>query len=530
MTSPDPQRRWLVRTVLALIAGLAIGAGGALLIASREPGNVSHPGVEFHDEPSQTQAAAPRSEGKGAFDWPVYGYTKARTRYLPLSRPLRPPFAMRWKVSGSALLEFPPAMGRRSLFLLKNNGALYGITRKTGKVRWKRKLGYLAASSPAYAHNTVYAVLLERGKGVKKGRVVAVSAKDGRTRWSRKLPSRSESSPLVDRGSLYFGSEDGTVYALRARDGYVRWRYKAPGAVKAGLALDDGRLFFGDYSGHVQAVRASDGRLLWRQGTSGTKFGLGSGSFYSTPAAAFGRVYLGNTDGFVYSYAASSGKLAWRTKTGGYVYGSPAVAQIPGGRPSVWVGSYDGTFYCLDARSGAIRWKRKAEGRISGGAVLLGDLVFYSTLNHHTTALGAITGRRVWSIRRGAFNPVVSNGRGIFLVGYTNLYGFDGRPGEAGRGRAPVAPKLTPAQRRRIVGRRYARKEKARKRALARRIAARRRAVHRRLALRRRGVKFCYQSHRHGHRICRLPKPLVCFRPKPGAPMVCRPQVDGDRR
>jgi outer membrane protein assembly factor BamB len=522
MRSRLREKRWLLWAASGLAIVLVLGVAAVLVLSSREQGDVSNPDVEFRstspDEPAQQPLQnTGRRHSKGNFDWPVYGYTKARTRYLPLKIPLRPPFAERWKRSGSVLLEFPPVLGKRSLYLLKNNGALYGMTRKTGKLRWKRKLGYLAASSPAYAHNTVYVVVLQRGKGIKAGRVTAVSAKDGHTRWSRKLPSRAESSPLIDRGNLYFGTEDGTVYALRASDGFVRWRYKAPGAVKGGVALDDGRLFFGDYSGHVQAVRARDGKLLWRKGTSGGTFGLSSGNFYSTAAAAYGRVYLGNTDGFVYSYAQDDGELAWRKKTGGYVYGSPAVASVPGGGPTVYIGSYDGTFYALDARSGRVRWSRKAEGRISGGAVVLGDLVFYSTLSRTTTALGARTGQRVWSTHRGAFNPVVSNGRGLFLVGYTNLYGIDTMP----------PGKRTEAHRRAAA-------KRAHKRQVARRVAKRRRAVHRRNRLRDRGVRFCYRS--HGHRVCRLPKPLVCVKGANGRttcrvrrPRVCFKRPDGKR-
>ena len=97
--------------------------------------------------------------------------------------------------------------------------------------------GSLAAASPAYAHNTVYAVLLQRYKGSKGGRIIALDAADGRVRWSRKLPSRAESSPLIDHGRVYFGSEDGTVYSLSARDGSISWRFKASGAVKAALAI-----------------------------------------------------------------------------------------------------------------------------------------------------------------------------------------------------------------------------------------------------------------------------------------------------
>jgi outer membrane protein assembly factor BamB len=415
--------------VVAALACLVLGVVVAYLVLSSREGDISNPNVEFEAKPPPTQPSPPKHEGPRAFNWPVFGFDKARTHYLPLDKPLRPPFGERWTVHGSSLLEFTPALGKRSLYLMKNNGALYAVTRKTGKVQWKRKVGYLAASAPAYAHNTVYATILLRFKGARGGRVLAVSAKDGHTRWSRKLPSRTESSPLIDRGSLYFGSEDGTIYALRAKDGFIRWRYKASGAVKGAIALDDhDRLFAGDYSGHVQALRAGDGKLLWREGTSGTKFGLGSGNFYATPAVSFGRVYLGNTDGNVYSYAASDGSLAWRKRTNGYVYGSAAVAQTAGGRPTVYVGSYDGTLYALDARTGDVRWTHAAEGKISGGATVLGDLVFYSTLNHHTTALGANTGEKVWTTNRGAFNPVVSDGRGIFLNGYTNLFGIDGRP------------------------------------------------------------------------------------------------------
>jgi outer membrane protein assembly factor BamB len=478
-----------------------MATGAAVIVVTREPGDVSNPEVEFTATAPAAKTAEPpatRSRG-GGFDWPVYGFTKARTRYLPLDKPLRPPFAERWKLSGSVLLEFPPAMGRRSLYLLKNNGALYGISRKTGRVRWKRKLGYLAASQPAYGHNTVYVVLLQRGKGIRKGRVVAVSARDGHTRWSRKLASRAESSPLLDRGTLYFGSEDGTIYALRAHDGFVRWQAKAKGPVKGGLALDDGRLFVGDYGGKFQAFRRTDGKLLWRTSGAGSTLGLRSGNFYSTPAAAYGRVYTGNTDGFVYSFAQSSGKLAWRKKTGNYVYASPAVAPGPGGRPTVFVGSYDGHFYALDARSGKIRWSRKTEGRISGGSVVLGDLVFYSTLARTTTALGVTTGRKVWTTKRGAYNPVVSNGRGIFLVGYTNLFGLDGRPPNAKR-------ILARARHRRYV------------RTL---VAQRRRMIHRRHQLRRSGVVFCYRS--GGRRVCHKPAKIVCFKKTGAKRVTCRP-------
>jgi outer membrane protein assembly factor BamB len=200
------------------------------------------------------------------------------------------------------------------------------------------------------------------------------------------------------------------------------------GAVKAGLALANGKLYFGDYDGRMHAIRQADGSRVWSVGTSGARFGLSAGSFYSTPAVAYGRVYAGNTDGRIYSFASDNGKLAWAKRTGGYVYASPAVAQVPGGKPTVYAGSYDGRFYALDARTGRVRWSHNAKGRISGGATVIGDIVYFSNLGKKSTVgLGARTGRKVYSIRRGAFNPVVSDGERIYLTGYSSLYAFKPR-------------------------------------------------------------------------------------------------------
>ncbi len=430
-----PRRRlpWVVGAGILLAAGVVV----AYFALRARPGDVSNPNVEFQVGPTTPAPARHRHRPKTVqdpgFSWPVYGYDAARTRFLALQRPLRPPYRQVWKIRAHALLEFPPVLAGQSMFLLKDNGSLIAIKRRTGRILWSRKLGTLAASSPAVANGSVYVVLLERSASVHAGRVVALNARSGRVRWSRPLASRAESSPLLDHGTLYFGSENGTVYALRARNGATRWRYQAAGAVKGGLAEDNKRrLFFGDYAGKVYSLRASDGHERWTVSTSGGRFGR-SGQFYATASLGFGRVYLGNTDGFVYSFAATSGRLAWRIHTGGYVYGSAAVALLPGDKPTVFVGSYDRSFYALDARSGAKRWVRDAGGRVSGGSVLLGGIVWFSTLERQTRALSARTGRLLYTANKGQFNPVVSDGRRIYLVGSSTLSALQPRGAAAQR-------------------------------------------------------------------------------------------------
>ena len=409
-------------------------AGGVAFVLLHEPGNVSNPDVAFEDEkPSKKpkQGKANGKQGKPApkpdLVWPTYGYGPDRRRQVSVPDDFKPPFKRRWHYhAGGVLLEFPPVVSAKSLFILKDDGVVTAIDKDNGKPRWAKNVGNLAASTPHLdvKAERLYLTVLEDNQGG-GGRAMAISTKSGNTYWSRDLPSRSESSPIVKNGLMYFGSEDGTVYALKTGSGAIEWTYQAAGAVKGGLALKDGKLFFGDYAGKVYAIRAANGKQVWQASTQGASFGFASGRFYATPAVAYGRVYAGNVDGYVYSFSEETGELAWRTQTGGYVYASPAVGSPPGGEPTVYAGSYDGVFYALDARSGSVRWTYSAGGRISGPSTLLGDIVYFGNIEtKKTLGLDARTGKRRFEFPRGGYATVVTDRDQLFLVGYGGMYGL----------------------------------------------------------------------------------------------------------
>ncbi|MDQ6777135.1 MAG: PQQ-binding-like beta-propeller repeat protein, partial [Actinomycetota bacterium] len=412
------------RGSLLVMAVLALAVAGVLVVILHKPGNVSHPQLEF-TTPTTTTPAKPKVAVR-AFLWPRYGYDAARTRLFSTEVNLEPPLHRGWTYYGSALLEFPPVIQGDTLYVLNDSGEALAIDKHTGHVLWLRKVGTLAAASPAVGNDVVFVPLLSTVPGAKtptQGRFVALSAQTGRILWSMSIPPGSESSPLVYGHMLYFGDQDGTVRAIDASTGRVRWTYHASGPVKGAVAYSDGILYFADYAGRAYAVRANDGHQIWAVATNGAQDGFGSGNFYSSPAVAFGRVYIGNTDGRVYSFAASTGQLAWATATGAYVYSSPAVANIPGLGPTVYIGSYDGKLYAFDARSGAVRWAHDAGGRISGSPTIVGDVVYYSNLaSKTTTGLNVRTGRVVFTFPEGSFNPVIADPTAIYLTGYSDLH------------------------------------------------------------------------------------------------------------
>jgi outer membrane protein assembly factor BamB len=415
------RRRWpWVLGVLVLLAGAAVAA---YFVFVKAPGNVSHPEVEF----TQPKPAPKPKKRNTGFDWPLYGYDLGRTRYLP-GVDIGPPLVREWTRAGSHLIEFQPVLMSGRLYYQKNNGEIYSVSAATGRVRWRKRIGGLSASAPAAAGGKVYAVANKGGEGgiagAGPGRVLAMDGRTGRILWAKRLTSASESSPLAHAGRIYVGSQDGTIYCLLAKSGRIVWRHRAGGAVKAGLAFSQDRVFAVAYGGSVTALRAGSGSVIWRAGTSGRSFGR-AGNFYGTPAVAFGRLYAGNTDGSVYSFAASSGRLAWRRNTGGYVYAAPAVADVPGTKPAVYIGSYSGHFMALDARSGSVVWSKGGYGKISGAASVIGKTVYFSSLSKRRTyALGAKTGRVLWSLGRGAFNPAISDGIRVYITGYGTVYGF----------------------------------------------------------------------------------------------------------
>jgi outer membrane protein assembly factor BamB len=425
---PSPGSRPLLRRRLVVTAAvLAVAAGGAVAyVLLHAPGNVSHPNVSFTAPSAQKRPASPRPDN---FQWPVYGYDMARTRWFPAA--IAPHFRTGWKYEDYVLVELPPVMYGTTLYFIDNYGSAKAIDARTGHKLWESKVGTLAASSPAIDAKDQLAimVLLSTNPGATQsqvpgnGRVVALSLRTGRLVWSHPVPPGSESSPLVWNSTVYFGDQNGTVYALRASNGSTVWTFNASGAVKGGPALANGVLYFGDYAGRAYALNARTGAKVWSVSTSGATFGFGSGNFYSSPAIAFGRVYMGNTDHFVYSFSARTGQLAWRTGTGDYVYSSPAVGNTPGLGPTVYVGSYDGSLYAIDARSGTVRWTHNAGGAIDGSPQIIGSVVYFSDLRTKaTTGVDARSGKTVFSFPDGRFNPAISDGHAVYMVGYSAIY------------------------------------------------------------------------------------------------------------
>ena len=348
MPSPGPRRvrRWgIAVAVLALIAG-----GAAAFVLLHAPGNVSHPNLSFTAPDDGRAAGAQAGAGGPAVRMAALRVRRrANPRRSPRPPTLAPPLRVGWRYNDGALLEFPPVIYGNVLFVLDDNGWARAIDKRTGQPLWQRRVGTLAAASPAVGarEHLVFMPLLSTnpnaGQNPGNGRFVALSMHDGHVVWSRPVPAgqRVLADGLRRHRLLRRSERHGPRAAGPGRPRALELPRRRRGQGRA-RRWPTGSCTSPTTPARAYAVNAATGRQVWAVTTDGARFGFGSGQFYATPAVAFGRVYLGNTDGRVYSFAARTGQLAWATGTGAYVYSSAAVADPPGLGPTVYVGSYDG--------------------------------------------------------------------------------------------------------------------------------------------------------------------------------------------
>lgn len=369
-------------------------------------------------------ADASAQPGSGYVDWPLFGRVPERTHYLPARRRvLDPPLRQAWAINTHGLIEFPPAIANGVAYVVNKFGNARAVRLSDRKVLWERVIDPRDSGKPKDVTAPVYHLGLVFFAYL-GGDVVAVDAASGRQVWRRNLHAHLESSPLPVGGTIYLGDDQTNVVALRAADGKVRWQFNSPDAIKASPSYHGGRIYVADYEGSMFCLDAASGRPLWRTNTTRVP-PYGQGGFFSSPAIGFGRAYAARDDGTVFAFDLKTGKVAWSFPTGAAVYGSPAVARVPGTPPSVYIGAENGRLFALDARSGRLRWRYQVGGPIPGTASVIGHTVYTSSFRTgETLGIDALTHKRTFHLHQAGYTPVVSDGRRLYLIGYYVLVGL----------------------------------------------------------------------------------------------------------
>ena len=256
------------------------------------------------------------------------------------------------------------------------------------------------------------------------GRVFCLDARRGsRALWSKATASHVESTPTVSGNRVYIGAGDDGIIALDAGpsgEPSIAWQVGKIHIDASPLVVGD-RLYVGSVPGDLYkelAILAIDGRTgkeAWKVPAP-----------LPVPdalAMAGGRLFAGlgngkvnqdadHPEGALWCLQASSGDRLWEVKAEKSVIGTPALMG-----ENVYFGSLDQNCYGVAQADGAVRWKVDAGGPIVASPIAAGGKIYVLTAGGRLACLEALKGRELWHLdldvpEADAFSsPMLAGGR-----------------------------------------------------------------------------------------------------------------------
>ncbi|MED7818784.1 MULTISPECIES: outer membrane protein assembly factor BamB [unclassified Francisella] len=129
---------------------------------------------------------------------------------------------VKWKRStgngdnGLGNYNLAPTYSNDMVFVPNENGMVYALSMKNGKVIWKKNTHTSLSAQP----NTIANAIIF---GSIKGKLTALDDKTGKTLWLSEAPSSLFAQPTIYSNYIYTHTHDGSVSAFDARDGSKEW-------------------------------------------------------------------------------------------------------------------------------------------------------------------------------------------------------------------------------------------------------------------------------------------------------------------
>ena len=184
--------------------------------------------------------------------------------------------------------DYQPIVLNSYLYAGFYDGSFVALNRKTGRLKWSKKLGKPISQPIQSEGKCVFVPLF-------KGGLFCLNF-SGKTLWKS---SGGATKTLIGKSLLYQASHEGTLYSLRKWDGKVKWVFKKKGSPIV-PAIYKNTLLYGLYSdGYLYALNKKTGKLQDR-------FYFGRGlSGPVTVDKKTGEAYFFSVDGYLHKVSIS---------------------------------------------------------------------------------------------------------------------------------------------------------------------------------------------------------------------------------
>lgn len=275
------------------------------------------------------------------------------------------------------------------------------------KVAWEFPTKNAIEGTPAIVNGIVYI-------GSTDKHVYAVDLVTGKQVWKTLLGSPIKASVGVHKGRLYVGDVDAKFHCLDTKDGKKLWTFEAEQEIVSGCNFHGDRILFGSNDGRLYCLN-SDKSLAWnfgidqpingspsvandltfvagcdevlhivdlKTGRETGKLGIG-GPAGSTAAFDRDTIYVGTMSNQVLAIDVKNPKEPkelWRYEAKNRqqpYYSSAALSDS-----LVVIGSRDKRLHAIDRQTGTEKWTIPTDGMIDGNPVIVGDTVYFGTLDN----------------------------------------------------------------------------------------------------------------------------------------------------
>jgi outer membrane protein assembly factor BamB len=269
---------------------------------------------------------------------------------------------------------------------------VYAIDVASGRERWKFETRGQICGAPAVAGGQVFF-----GQQGGTDQFYCVDAKTGRLVWKKPL-GWVWASPNVKAGKVYVASVAGTFFCLDQQTGNVLWQYASHQGAYPAPALWQNRVYFGAWNGNYYAFDKDTGKLIWQHDIKG----------HPDSGAALVIDSLLYAQGFAApdfsALNALTGQERWKFPLNGEWCNASPTANGQVVLFSTYVAwlhqaPFPAHTYCVDAKTGKLLYKLPFAGGLTG-ATLAGNLVFTaSTTDSYMRAWDVATGTIRWQYR-----------------------------------------------------------------------------------------------------------------------------------
>jgi eukaryotic-like serine/threonine-protein kinase len=159
-----------------------------------------------------------------------------------------------WETKTASVVHSSPSMNNDIIVFGNDNGEIFGIDSKKGKILYREKIGKPFFCGSSISGNTAYV-------GNDDGNLYALNLHSGKIVWKYESGARILMTPSVTDTKIYFGNLSGDLFCLNKNNGILLWKTYTGGVLNATPYASDNLLVVPDLNKKFYLVNINNGKI-----------------------------------------------------------------------------------------------------------------------------------------------------------------------------------------------------------------------------------------------------------------------------